>query len=1082
MPCGRIVWEGENKNCIFDLNKVNCNMNRREFLDISLPATGIALITPGILNLQACSEINNQFSGGVTFNEYDVVINGAGLAGYFAAVHAAKKGKKVLIVDKRTFPGYEITAKRKLWLGEDGIKDFRTDLMQLFLPGDERHEIGNLKADEPGISRFGDEVLLFAGSVKKEMLRSLLINKIHILLMTDVCGIFSDNENVKGVLLAGKHGLHSVNCRNFIDTSDNVIFTRKLLGNKYKIKRAGFVLELMNVNEPQKRQVRVSEEFGLSDNCLNFHQGKRLDHQLFIEFDFPVNTQIFSEIEHKSRLISASLGEKLPGIDESLKGAKINQFAFECSFYLENDKLPVPLLKGHYLLSGGQSQLSFKKILEIKDDAKKLINSLKYRENNQKTKILLMPGAEIPIADISFAYLNEPGLSIPLKNCRFDYKDRVRNKGKCQVLVAGGGTAGAMAAMGAGEKGPGTIVVDYFNDLGGTKTMAGVMGYYLGARDHIFFKKQDEESAKVAFGTRAVMTIGRKLYHLKGVLNTGGKFVSGAIMCDSLMNGRKMEGILLCTNGELEIIESDITVDATGDGDIACFAGADYTQGNSRTGKTQNYSQWDYPVSGKLPSQTTRDYDIIDNTKISELQRGLFLTHYEAHFYDFYPMPGVRESRQIEGLCTIDLTDVAEGTHFEDIITLAKSDFDPHYVETSEFTRCGFLLPHSNEKTVEIPYRAIVPKNTDGLLISGRAISQTHTAMQFTRMSADVLVLGYLTGQIAADIAGQNLEARNYDISGIQKEWARMGYLPANYKIKKPGNLIKEKAEIERRIKHLAKGEREYLFECIRIPGELILPDLKEHFNSSENEEGRLLLAKALAWFGEKEGNDLIVNELNQLFKEELKEGYPEGYIENYDLIRGREKNQLEGLFWKINQDIALLAMSGNTENNDPVRYILENTSSGGAIIKWTGDRADYFNERIDLRIIPYHNRILNLCYYVERLADPSFITSLERLLADENIKGFTTKEYNLARWRVYGGDLELFIGAALARCGSKTGYDLLMKYLHDIHYDFKKFTVSELKALTDMDYGFNTEAWANHLGKLTFPQPSRKLVKVIEV
>jgi hypothetical protein len=148
-------------------------------------------------------------------------------------------------------------------------------------------------------------------------------------------------------------------------------------------------------------------------------------------------------------------------------------------------------------------------------------------------------------------------------------------------------------------------------------------------------------------------------------------------------------------------------------------------------------------------------------------------------------------------------------------------------------------------------------------------------------------------------------------------------------------------------------------------------------------------------------------------------------------------------------------------------------------MIKWTGSRADYFNDRIDLRLIPYHNRILNLCFYVERLADQSFIYSLEKLLADENIKGYVTEEYNLTRWRVYGGDLELFIGAALARCGSKTGYDLLMKYLHDIHYDFKRFAVSELKALTNMDYGYNTEAWEKHLRELVFPQPCRKLLKI---
>lgn len=79
----------------------------------------------------------------------------------------------------------------------------------------------------------------------------------------------------------------------------------------------------------------------------------------------------------------------------------------------------------------------------------------------------------------------------------------------------------------------------------------------------------------------------------------------------------------------------------------------------------------------------------------------------------------VRESRRIEGLYTLNLIDAVEGTHFEDIISRARSDYDPHYNGNSEYTRCGFLLPHSNELTVEVLYRSIVSKYLDGLLISG---------------------------------------------------------------------------------------------------------------------------------------------------------------------------------------------------------------------------------------------------------------------------------------------------------------------------------------------------------------------------
>ena len=63
-------------------------MKRRDFLSITLPATGVVLMTPALLNSQAFAEINRQFSGKSDFDAYDVVINGAGLSGYFAALEA----------------------------------------------------------------------------------------------------------------------------------------------------------------------------------------------------------------------------------------------------------------------------------------------------------------------------------------------------------------------------------------------------------------------------------------------------------------------------------------------------------------------------------------------------------------------------------------------------------------------------------------------------------------------------------------------------------------------------------------------------------------------------------------------------------------------------------------------------------------------------------------------------------------------------------------------------------------------------------------------------------------------------------
>ncbi|WP_234733954.1 FAD-dependent oxidoreductase [Tellurirhabdus bombi] len=1053
-------------------------MNRRDFLNISLPATGAILVAPGFINKQTYLEMNQQFAGKSRFDEYDMVINGAGLSGYFAAVHAAKQGKKVLLVEKRSSPGYELFAKQKLWLGTDGLASFRPDLQALFLPTEEKPELQHKGGTGPGESQFGDELLLFSGSVRKAMLQSLLTNKVHVLLMTDVCGILSDSENVQGVLLASKHGLQTVKCRSFIDASDQVLFSRGVLGKPYKVKKAGFVLELLKVSNPKKKSVKAPESLGIAGD-LAFHPGKRSGDQLFIAYEFPVTSQKPDEIEHQARLIAGKLGENIAQLDESLKKANINQFALETSLVLEDEKLPTPVLKGHYLMANAPTELTCQTIMKLEADAKALVNKVKLANTSSQTKTLFTIGSTIPFSSLRFSELDEPGFSVPMKECKFDYERLVKNKEQCQVIVAGGGTAGALAALGSAEKGANTIVVDYFNDLGGTKTMGGVMGYYHGVKEHKFFKKQNDEAERIAFETNMSKKTGRKLYHLKTLLDAEGRFLAGAMMCGALVKNNQVNGILICRHGKLEAIEGAITVDGTGDGDIAYFAGAAYQIGNSRTGETQNYSQWDVAGSGKLPSATNRDYDILDNTKISELQRGLFLSHYEAHHYDFHPFLTVRESRRVEGMHVLDLIDVVENRHFEDVLALASSDFDPHTIGSSEFSKCGFLLPHSNDITVEIPYRCIVPKKLDGLLLSGRGFSQTHNALQFTRMTADLIVLGYLTGQIAADLAWKKQQPRQYDVSRLQKEWAALGYLPTDYARPKSVRIQDNKAEAQRRVAQLAKGQPEYLYECARLPKEIAVPILAETFAKTAEPKGKLLVAKALAWFGKQEGNNLIEDELNDLFAQESENGYPGGYVDEYDSIRGRKKNMLEGLFWRINQNIGLLAMAGNPQCTDTIKHILQNTAAGGGIVERT---SEYYNGRIDLKTVPFYNRILNLCFYAERNPDPTLIAGFEKLLTDKNIKGFQTEQYDQVRWRVYGGSLEMAIASAMARCGSKTGYELLTNYLNDIHFHFKQFAASELKSLTNANYGYKSEDWKKHTAKLTFPQPVKSFRKEVEV
>jgi ribulose 1,5-bisphosphate synthetase/thiazole synthase len=1054
-------------------------MDRRKFLNLTLPATGAVLLTSSLLSEQAMAEIGRQFDGKNAVGHYDIVINGAGLSGYFAALHAASKGKKVLVVEKRSSPGFEMAAKSRLWLNAQGFDALRPDLQELLLPEQELMEIKNTKGTGKGKSQLGDHIALFKGSIRKGMVRNLLVGKVDLLLMTDTCGLFESKGQVSGVLLATKQGVFSVPCKTFIDASDQLLFSRRLTGKSLKVQKAGFVMELNKVSKPAFKEIKTDPAFGLDGNKMTLYPGKLSDDHAFLAFEYTVDTDKLEEIEHKGRQIATQLGTKIKTLGAGFSTAQIQQYALEASLTLADNAVPTTSLNGHYVLDSSASILSASSLLALEKNAQALVDKVKIPSQTAAPQNLILPGKKLDIKKVKFEEVDEPGFNVPLQAVQLDWMDAVVARKQTQVIVAGGGTAGALAAAGSVDKGADTIVVDYFNDLGGTKTMGGVMGYYHGVKDNVFFKKQNEEAERLALEANMNKKIGRQIYHLRSVVDKGGQFLTSAILCGAVTKDNTVKGVVVCRHGQLELVLGEVTIDATGDGDVAAMAGASFKIGDSRIGFTQNYSQWDIAGAGKLPSATNRDYDILDNRKVSEQQRGLFISHYEAHCYDFHPFMTVRESRRIDGIHNLDLIDCVEKRHFEDVLALASSDFDPHNVASSEYSKCGFLLPHSNDITVEIPYRSIVPKKLDGLLISGRGFGQSRNALQFTRMTCDLLVLGYLTGQIAADVAWKKVRPRDYSVSTLQKEWVSLEYLPAEYLSKKPGDLRADKSEIERRVQQLESGASEYLYECSRVEKSLILPLIKERFEKTDRPDGKLLLAKMLAWFGDASGNALIGAELVNLFELEQEDGYPKGYIDDYDSIRGRPKNKLEGLFWKINQNIALLGMSGSGSETAKIKHILEKTASGGGMVPRT---SDYFNERIDIKFVPFHNRILSLAVYAERLPDPSLISGFENLLKDPNIGGFVTSTYEKVRWRVYGGSLEISMAAAMARCGSKKGYELLQAYLGDLHYNYKSFALSELKELTGKNWDYKPQDWQKHLAGLSFPQPVKALKKEVEI
>ena len=115
------------------------------------------------------------------------------------------------------------------------------------------------------------------------------------------------------------------------------------------------------------------------------------------------------------------------------------------------------------------------------------------------------------------------------------------------------------------------------------------------------------------------------------------------------------------------------------------------------------------------------------------------------------PAIGVRESRMIDGEYTLKVEDLTSFTKFEDGIAACNYDIDIHSPDGSGTSHWYF--PDGEYYT--IPYRCLIPKDSQNLLTAGRCISSTHEAQASFRIMPVCATLGEAAG-LAIGLAVKN--------------------------------------------------------------------------------------------------------------------------------------------------------------------------------------------------------------------------------------------------------------------------------------------------------------------------------------
>lgn len=427
-----------------------------------------------------------------------------------------------------------------------------------------------------------------------------------------------------------------------------------------------------------------------------------------------------------------------------------------------------------------------------------------------------------------------------------------------EVLVVGGGPAGIAAAVAAARNGAATTLLERYNHLGGMAT-----GGLVILIPHMSAGTQEQEVAGICqemvdrldaiggarhpnrkdLGSTDPQLISRlEHYHdfvvdgkvrmsvivdpelLKCVLNdmiveAGVKLYLHSWGSRAIVDGLKVEGAVFESKSGRQAILSQITIDATGDGDIFASAGAEFdgaVDHNLRSGMLAvvfrlgavdylRYSTFkheeaeaykkimaeikaigDFPllalaahrddqvwVNNWVPGNDCLNVEHLTSAEV-KVRKVMLKTHellkqqmpgFENSFIlDTASQIGTRGSRRLLGEYTVTMEDLRLGKVYEDTIA-AIPRFTENLSAKSPY-RC-------------IPYRSLVPRTVENLLAAGRCFSSDVPSNDVLNLIPFCIQMGEAAGNAAALALKDHETLRRVNHKALQKRLLQQGaWLP----------------------------------------------------------------------------------------------------------------------------------------------------------------------------------------------------------------------------------------------------------------------------------------------------------------
>ena len=275
---------------------------------------------------------------------------------------------------------------------------------------------------------------------------------------------------------------------------------------------------------------------------------------------------------------------------------------------------------------------------------------------------------------------------------------------------------------------------------------------------------------------------------------------------EPVMEGNKVKGVIFESKSGRQAVLAKVVIDSTGDGDLLPYAGADFETHIERTMRIANlsFSYWIDNVDLKkyqdYKSKNQKDYNekmrkvrkaggnagfLTSNLKNQENVVWCFPRYANTCQYDVEELTRVEFLGRKEMLITLDFYKQHIPGFENSFIVLSNMQLGTRggrrvigeYVvnekdmeKTEPFQDTIAIFPNTDPKNhlMYMPYRCLIPRNVDNMLVACRAFSSDMMINEFFNLIPHCIALGEAAGVAAALATNDGIDVRKVDITTLQ--------------------------------------------------------------------------------------------------------------------------------------------------------------------------------------------------------------------------------------------------------------------------------------------------------------------------